>query len=67
MAVKLRIENNDELVIEEGDGDLIAEMIKGCEGKLTIRNPRIKGGKIEVKKIKDKDGKVLKDKTKKEK
>lgn len=64
MAVKLRIENEDELVIEEGDDDLVAAMIAGCEGDLIINHPLLPNGKLKIKKIKDKDGNVLKDKTK---
>ena len=61
MGVKLKIEK-DELTIEEGDNDLIAAMIKGCEGEVTIKCPYVTGGKVKIKKIKDKNGTVLKEK-----
>ena len=52
--MKLKI-TGDELTIEEDDNSLVSAMVKGAKGKLTVRGR-------EINKVKDKDGKVLRDK-----
>lgn len=63
---KYKVEG-DTLTVEEGENDLVTQMIAGCQGTVIIKNPLIKGGKREIKKIKDKNGNIIKDKTKKDK
>jgi hypothetical protein len=63
--MKLKIEN-DTAIIEEGENDLIAKMIAGCTGKVTIKSPYVKGGRREITQLKDKNGKTIGKKEKKE-
>ena len=47
---KLHIEKNKATV--ENDGSLASALIAGCKGKLIIKSPLLKGGKIEFQNIK---------------
>jgi hypothetical protein len=61
---KLTISGTTAIVDE--DDEFLGKMIAGCEGKITIRSPFIKGGKVQIKEVKNKAGKVI-GKNKKEK
>jgi len=50
---------NDTAIIDDGD-TFLGKLMAGCEGKIIIRSPYIKGGQREIKSVKDKNGKELK-------
>jgi hypothetical protein len=50
----------DIITLDEKDEDLLSKLIGGTQGKITIKSPFVKGGKIDVKEVKDSKGKVLK-------
>ena len=54
----MKIENNT-AIIEDGDNNFVSKLIAGCEGKITIKSPFIKGGKREITQVKDKNGKII--------
>jgi hypothetical protein len=55
--MKLEIKG-DTAIIDENDS-FLGKLIAGCEGKVVIRSPYIKGGQREIKSVKDKNGKEL--------
>jgi hypothetical protein len=54
---KLTISKNTAIVDE--DDDFLGKLMAGCEGNITIKSPFIKGGKLEIKEVKNKAGKVI--------
>lgn len=48
---KIKVEKN-ELFIEEGDDSLIAKLIAGCSGKISINSPLIKRKINKITKVK---------------
>ena len=55
--LKLKI-SKDELTIEEGENTLLGKAIAGCQGTIKINTARVHR---EIHKVKNKEGKVLKD------
>lgn len=52
----------DIITLDEKDEDLLSKLIGGTQGKITIKSPFVKGGKIDVKEVRDSKGKTLKKK-----
>ncbi len=50
----------DTIILDEKDDNFLSKFIAGTQGKITVKSPFVKGGRIEVKEVKDSKGKVLK-------
>lgn len=50
--------DKDAAIIDDAD-DFISKLITGCQGTITIKSPFISGGKREITKVKDKNGKEI--------
>ena len=55
--LKLKV-SKDELTIEEGENTLLGKAIAGCQGTVRLNTGRVHR---EIHKVKNKEGKVLKD------
>jgi len=53
--LKLKVDK-DELIIEEGEDSFLGKLIEGARGRIKIRTPF---GEREIRKVKDKGGKVF--------
>ena len=49
----------DTIIIGDGDG-LLEKLISGTQGNISIKSPFVKGGRIDIREVKDSKGKVLK-------
>lgn len=50
----------DTIILEEKDNDFLSKFMEGTQGNISIKSPFIKGGKIDVKEVRNSKGKVLK-------
>ncbi|MDD5510902.1 MAG: hypothetical protein PHI12_08830 [Dehalococcoidales bacterium] len=55
----MKLEIKGDTAIIDGEDNFLGKLIAGCEGKVLIKSPYIKGGQREIKSVKDKSGKEL--------
>jgi hypothetical protein len=48
------------VTLDEKDDNFLGKLIEGTQGNISIKSPFIKGGKVDVKEVKDSKGKSLK-------